>query len=228
MKGSLFDAEFADNPEPRLPLALILDRSASMTIDDGIGKLNSALAKFKSEVSADTLCALRIEVVRVAFNHEVDHDDFCSVEAFEPTDLSAIGGTKISIAINTALDLLERRKQAYREAGISYYRPFALLLTDGKFEHDTPQELAMVRQRLVSEEEGKHVAFFAFGIGDVHMETFSQITPPNRPPRHIGSVENIAGLFKWLSVSTMKAARSTPGDPVKLDELDSYLDYYDY
>ena len=228
MKGPLYNTEFADNPEPRCAVALIVDRSASMNIDDGIGKLTSALAQFKSAVSADTLCALRLELAVIPFNHEVGLSDFCSVEAFEPPELNASGGTRIPIAINTALDLIDRRKQAYREAGISYYRPVALLLTDGKFEHDTPQELAMVRQRLVSEEEGKHAAFFAFGIGDVDMETLSQITPPNRPPEHIGSVENIAGLFEWLSRSVERIVQADPGDRVKLGKVDEYLDKYDY
>ena len=227
MKGLLDVEQFVDNPEPRLPLALILDRSASMTNDNKIGKLNSALAKFKSDVSADTLCSRRIEIARVAFNHEVNYADFCPVEAFEPAELSASGGTRIAPAINTALDLLERRNQAYLEAGISYYRPIALLLTDGEFELNTTEELAMVKQRLVSAEESKHVAFFAFGIGDVHMETLSQITPPNRPPLHLEDREVLAVVSRWPLPSCgcpRIFSSSDSGDRLMLDSLDSYFD----
>ena len=35
-------------------------------------------------------------------------------------------------AINLALDKLEERKQIYQQAGISYFRPWVFLITDGE------------------------------------------------------------------------------------------------
>ena len=35
-------------------------------------------------------------------------------------------------AINVALDMIEQRKDNYRENGIAYYRPWAFLITDGE------------------------------------------------------------------------------------------------
>ena len=32
---------------------------------------------------------------------------------------------------NTALDMVEQRKNRYKEAGIAYYRPWVMMITDG-------------------------------------------------------------------------------------------------
>ena len=221
----LLSVQSADNPEPRSPASMILDTSGSMGTGGRIGTLNQTLSQFKDDISGDTLVSLRAEISLVTFNDRVDFVDFCPVDEFEPPVLRASGGTLISPAINTALDLLDRRKQAYREAGISYYRALAVLLTDGKA-HDPAEELAKVRQRLTFEEEGRHVAFFAIGIEEADVDELSQITPPNRPPLHIGSVENIAGLFKWLRNSMRRISGSTPGDRMELDPIEEYIDKY--
>lgn len=222
---SLVDSvQFADNPEPRCPVALIVDTSGSMG-GEGIQAVNNALDQFRNELSKDTLAMLRAEISVVAFNHTVNYYDFVPLQSFTPPKLRAYGGTKISLAISTALDLLDSRKQVYRENGISYFRPIALLLTDGRPEHDTPQEISAVQERLMIEEESRHIAFFSFGVDRADMAALSQIMPPNRPPRHIGTSLQIAGLFQWLSNSVAKISTSNPGDRIRLDSVDDYLDY---
>ena len=222
---SLVDSvQFADNPEPRCPVALMVDVSGSMG-GRPIEAVNNALEQFRNELWRDTLATLRAEIAVVAFNHNVRWDDFSSVESFTPKKFRASGGTRISLAINTALDLLDTRKQVYRENGISYFRPIALLLTDGRPEHDTPVEIANVRERLMIEEENRQVAFFSFGVDGADIDALSGIMPPNRPPRHIGGATQIAGLFQWLSNSVAKISTSNPGDRVRLDPVDAYLEY---
>ena len=229
MQNQLYAAEFADNPDSRCPVSVILDSSSSMSIGGRIEKLSMALAKLKAELSDDTMASQRVELSLVTFNHEVEYVDFRSVEAFEPPDLQASGGTMVCPAVNTALDLLAGHKQAYREAGMSYYRPLGVLLSGGRFENDTAEELAMVKQRLVSEEKSRGLAFFAFGFEDADTDALSRITPPNRPPRSIGDAGNMAGLFEWwVSGQCGCGTRmwsSDPGELLELDDLDSYLAY---
>src|SRR5262249_9178727 len=59
-------AEFADNPEPRCPCLLLLDPSGSMS-GQPIAQLNEGIAAFKSELTADTMAAKRVEVGIVSF-----------------------------------------------------------------------------------------------------------------------------------------------------------------
>ena len=225
MQNDIIDSvEFPDNPEPRVPVALIVDVSGSMA-GRPIGAVNDAIQLFKSEIEKDTLASLRAEVSLIAFNHTAQQYDFQSVGDFHPPTLKASGGTRMTSAINISLDLLEKRKQTYRDNGISYFRPIALLLTDGYPEHDSEEDIVSTQARLVSQEQGRHVAFFAFGVEGANMDMLARLTPPNRPPKHIGDALQIAGLFQWLSNSVAQISTSQPGERLSLPPVDDYLEY---
>jgi uncharacterized protein YegL len=71
MDENLLDqAEFADNPEPRCPVVLLLDTSGSMQ-GDPIKELNEGLRAFSDALSSDRLASLRVEVAVVTFGGKV-------------------------------------------------------------------------------------------------------------------------------------------------------------
>ena len=63
-------AEFADNPEPRCPVVLVLDTSGSMN-GTPILELNEGLRAFGTALKADRLASLRVEVAVVVFGGKV-------------------------------------------------------------------------------------------------------------------------------------------------------------
>src|SRR5574338_1495499 len=63
-------AEFADNPEPRCPVVLVMDTSGSMK-GTPILELNEGLRAFATALKADRLASLRVEVAVVAFGGKV-------------------------------------------------------------------------------------------------------------------------------------------------------------
>lgn len=223
MQDTLRKVKLVRNQEPRVPVLLIMDRSISMSEDSRIDILNEALAEYKVQVSAHNLASLRADTALVSFNHSAEYTYFSSVQDFSPPELFASGGTKISLAVHTALDLLEGRRREYAENGISSYPAFCILLTDGRAEHDSDEELAEVKERIVAAEAAREASFFAFAVGEADLTQLLQICPPHRPPRHIGQAENIAGVIKWVVDSTKKISGSTGGDPVTLDPVDRYL-----
>ena len=156
--------EFADNPEARCSIVLILDVSGSMA-GAKIDTLNQALVKFRDIIREDSVTALRADVAIIEFDHDVQVYDFTNGVDFEAPVLVPKGETIFSQPINLALDLIDARKKSYRDGGVAYYRSLAYFLTDG-LPHDTPADLDRTARRLAQVEENRGVAFFSFIISD--------------------------------------------------------------
>ena len=190
-------AEFADNPEARCSVVLILDVSESMQQGVKLDTVNRALVKFGDIIREDPVTALRADVAVIAFDEEAwAVQDFTNGTDFQPPLLATYdGGTNYSKAINLALDLIEARKRSYRDGGIAYYRSLAYFLTDGCWIHDDPADLALASQRLAAMEENRGVAFFSFIIGD----------ESGIPDSLVTDTEN---FFRLLGTDTRKAQKA--------------------
>ena len=122
--------EFAANPEPRCACLLLLDTSGSMQ-GASIDALNQGLQHFKQELISDKMATQRVEVGIITFGPVEVNSDFQTADVFIPPQLAVSGNTPMGAAIEQGLDMLEVRKATYKQAGISYYRPWVFLITDG-------------------------------------------------------------------------------------------------
>lgn len=202
-------SDFASNPEPRCPCILILDVSGSMS-GQPIAELNAGLSVFKDELAADSLAMKRVEVALVTFGPVRVEAPFQSAATFYPPTLSARGDTPMGEAIRQAIQLVDDRKQEYRANGISYYRPWIFLITDGGPTDEWKSAAAAVHDG----EAAKKFAFFAVGVKGANMETLAQIS--SRTPMSLDGLK-FRELFTWLSSSLQRVSQSTPGTEVKLD-----------
>jgi uncharacterized protein YegL len=205
--------EFAENPEPRCPCVLLLDTSGSMH-GPPIDALNEGLWVFKLEVCKDPLAARRVEVAVVAFDDRVRViQPFIGIEDFEPPVLTAQGLTHMGSAIDTALDLIQARKRQYKDHGITYYRPWIFMLTDGEPQGEPDEIVARAAQRVREDEAQKKVAFFAVGVEGANLERLRAIAA--RQPVRLKGL-NFRELFVWLSSSMQAVAQSKPDEQVPL------------
>lgn len=202
--------EFVENPENRCPVILLLDTSGSMS-GQPIQELNRGLAAFKEDVLKDAQASLSVEVAIVTFGPVRLTQDFVTIDHFTPPKLEADGVTPMGEAIEYALDLVEKRKQTYKDNGILYYRPWVFLITDGA-PTDYWQNAA---QRVREEEEQRRILFFTVAVQGADMYKLREIAPPGRPPVMLNGLD-FRALFVWLSTSMKRVSSGKVGEAVAL------------
>jgi len=201
--------DFASNPEPRCPCVLVLDVSGSMG-GRPLEELNAGLATFRDELSSDALAMKRVEVAVVTFGPVKVEMPFTTASSFYPPTLQSQGDTPTGAAISQALTLVEDRKRDYKSNGISYYRPWVFLITDGQPTDAWQSAAAAIREG----EASKKFAFFAIGVQGADTNTLRQISV--REPLSLQGLK-FRELFSWLSSSLRSVSSSTPGTEVPLE-----------
>lgn len=221
--------DLIENPSPRVPICLVLDCSPSMSGEKRLGsvieqtnprpidELNQGVQIFFNTVGEDVVTRYSAEVSVVAFSGSSEVIlDFDSLDRVDPPSLDlemGHGGTSIGKAVELAINLLDRRKAEYQEAGVDYFQPWIVLMTDGQPTDDTHVEAAKeVSNRVMA----KKLVIFPIGIGDgADMDVLTKFSP-KRPPLKLKGL-NFKQFFEWLSRSVVATSQSTPGESIPLD-----------
>ncbi len=210
--------EFTDNPEPRCACVLLLDTSGSMH-GPPIQALNEGIRAFKTELEGDSLASLRVETAIVSFDSSVQLvQDFATVDALATPELDARGATSTATAVNFAIDRVEERKQSYRDAGVPYYRPWIVLITDGA-STESRQEMDAASERVRQAEEAKQLAFFSVGVQGADMEELDRMGTRGALP-----LDGMAfrEFFVWLSGSMTRVSSSRVDDEIDLPDVSGW------
>ena len=152
---------------------------------------------------ADSLALKRVEISIVTFGPVHQHNKFQTADAFQPPQLVCTGDTPIGAAIVEALRIVEERKRDYQIAGVSYYRPWVFMITDGGPTDQWQEAAAQLKQAV----DAKKLAFFAVAVQGADMERLTQISP--RKPLALKGLM-FRELFGWLSNSLGAVSRSSP------------------
>ena len=203
-------AEFIDNPEPRCPVVLLLDRSYSMS-GAKIDALNEGLRQFAEELSADSLAMKRVEVAIVTFGPVETATDFTPAAEFQPPRLTADGNTPMGEAVMRAVDLVQHRKGQYRAAGVDFYRPWLFLITDGA----STDSISQARDRIAEGEKAKQFMFYSVGVEGADFRQLGDLSSVRTPLKLKGLA--FRELFAWLSNSLGAVSRSQTSDQVSLE-----------
>jgi uncharacterized protein YegL len=200
--------EFLENPENRCPVVLVLDTSASMQ-GTPIEALNEGLAEFKFDVEQDALASLRVEVSLVTFGSLVQKkQDFVTIDDFTPPVLTAAGKTPMGEALQLALDSLEERKDLYRTNGVSYYKPWVFLITDGAPTDGVLWQQAV--EKVHKQEKAQQLSFFAVGVEGADPDILNELMPEGRTPFFLKDLK-FKELFRWVSMSVKRVSMGKVG-----------------
>jgi uncharacterized protein YegL len=199
---------FADNPEPRCPCVLLLDTSGSMS-GMPIRQLNEGIRTFQQELLSDPLASKRVEIAVITFGPVKLESDFHTVAHFHPRELETTGDTPMGEAITMGIDIVSKRKQEYKDHGVSYYKPWIILITDGE-----PTDSWSNAARLIKEgEDKKAFAFFPIGVESANLDILRQLSV--RHPQKLKGLM-FREFFLWLSSSMKAVSSKNPGSNVNL------------
>lgn len=196
------------NPDRRCPVLLMLDTSGSM---DGakIDQLNRGFEQFKADVSRDLVALKRIEVAVVTFGPVRIAQHFVPVDQLSLPQFTAHGDTPMGQAVETGLKLLEDQKALYKQAGVPYFRPWAMLTSDGYPTDNISAACRAVRQA----EASKGLTFWGVGVDPADMAELAKFS--TRPPLLLSGLA-FPQMFQWLSASVRSISRSVPGQQVPI------------
>jgi uncharacterized protein YegL len=200
------------NPTARVPVCLVLDISGSMS-GEPIQELQGGVQMFFDAIRMDEIAQYAAEISIVTFGGSVRKAlDFMAIQRQDVPALIASGDTPMGQAINEALDLLERRKEDYKRAGVDYYQPWMVVMTDG----EPTDDIGGAANRIVGLVANKKLSIFPIAIGgNANLQKLSTLSP-GRPPLRLKGL-NFREFFIWLSRSVSSASQSTPGEKIELD-----------
>lgn len=244
MEHNFFDqAEFADNPEPRCPVVLVMDTSGSMQ-GSAIKELNEGLRAFGEALKNDRLASLRVEVAVVSFGGQVRALDVRGAETKEMIPYNAYALAKREPMKQVPFDALQafvtvdRFFPPFLEAsgdtpmGEAIQRALALLRERKEIYkqngldyfrpwifvitdgHPTDKGWEKVAEQIKQEEARKGVLFYAVGVEKADMQVLSRFSDVRTPLKLKGLA--FSELFQWLSKSLSVIAHSRPGEQAPL------------
>jgi len=115
-----------------------------------------------------------------------------------------------------ALDDLEARKKSYRDAGVPYYQPWLVLISDGAPDYGW-QDAA---QRAATLSAQRKLVSLPIGVQGADLDVLSQFS--SKPAVALDGLK-FRELFQWLSASMARVSASTSSDAsVQLPSMDSW------
>lgn len=200
--------EIANPQQPHCATMLLLDTSGSMD-GERIDQINEGLKLLVDELQRDDFASKRVDLAVISFGEGVElKHDFSSPVDFTPPTLTASGLTPMGAALLKGMDVLEGRKQEYKQYGTDYYRPWLFLFTDGAPTDMSPGDTMWneVVRRIHDGVAQKKFLFFAIGTQDADFNVLRKIAPPLPLDATYQNVIKIKEgkfreFFQWVSKS---------------------------
>jgi uncharacterized protein YegL len=219
--------DYGSNPNQRTPCVLVLDASGSMESlgANGVTRidaLNAGIQTLEAHLKSDDTAISRVQLAIVSVGGPTNDAeimmDWTDVSNFSAFPLRSGGSTPLGKGVKLALEMIENSKQNLRAAGISYTRPWLMVISDGE-PTDENSIWTTAATECKSLEASKKVEVFPIGVEGANLAMLGQLSI--KPPILLEGVR-FDELFVWLSSSLSAASRSRPGDTLQLPTTDPW------
>ena len=205
--------EMPKNYQQKCLCVLLLDRSGSMKKDEKIDRLNEAIRQFyeniifgKNGIEKSTKDRLYVEAIAFDQSPKRLHEAQLLYTDMEiPKVVCRDSTTDTARALDFAIKEIEEHKLWCAKTGQKYYRPWLLLITDGK-PTSSDEEMDRIAQKVKTYVAERKMCINAIGVGNkVSIQSLNKLSAGNGK---ILTGYNFSDFFRWLSESTESIFKS--------------------
>ena len=217
------EIDMANNPATRVPVVLCIDCSYSMLQNNRIGKLREGIVQFVNDLKRDPIAVDSAEICVICYGGKNSSIlcNFSTPDKIHIPEIAAAGSTPLTDALSLALDMLEIRKERYTDNGISFYRPWLLVIDDGdeSYMDKSAKEMAKL---LAEEKDSKHLNMMFITVGENDASLLLKLSPDGKV--HYLKDLKFKAFFNWLSRSVQKTSQSMSGEEVYYEPQETWAE----
>ena len=215
MLDKFSSSDFGSSTRRRLPICFALDTSGSM-MGIPIKQLNMGLQNFVASIKSNDDTRNSTDIAIITFGSKVDivmPFGKISKEKGLPEIKASTTLTPIGEGILTALELLNARKEGYKEMGIKYFQPWLVVITDGAPQGpNAMQNMELAIKSCNELESDDKLVVFNIGVGNgVDFDLLKRLSLKRDEPISINSTD-FTKLFEFLGSSSSSIVSSGMSD----------------
>lgn len=203
--------ELISDPTNKMAVCLCVDASMSMLKDQRMDAVNVGIRNFIKKCREDISSADSVDLCIITFGGSSSRiiQEFSSVSRITFKDITAGGGSPLASAVAHALQKVRSRMEDYRSSGITSYKPWIIIMSDGECDSAERALLQKVSKEVSEAVVCREINVKCINMGDGE-KTLSRFTPDGV----VGTIGNmeIDHFFNDLSRSVMKISTSVPGE----------------
>ena len=168
-QSNRFASEQPENMEPKLLVIFVIDNSTAMTIGR-MESINNFLNSFYNSIQQgdchpfEEVMIDRLELCIITYSDSVQTLRKASrigEHEVAPSIKRSTGNSNCIISvINEAIDIIEERKEWYKEMGQHYYRPYIYLFSADGLAESESEEFISLRNRVL--DDYRHKRYYIF------------------------------------------------------------------
>ena len=215
MLENFSSSDFGSSTKRRLPICFALDTSGSM-MGIPIKQLNMGLQNFVASIKSNDDTRSSTDIAIVTFGSKVDFVmpfGKISKDKGIPEIKASTTLTPIGEGVLTALELLNARKEGYKQMGIKYFQPWLVVITDGAPQGPNAVANMELAIKACNElERDDKLVVFNIGVGSgVDFDCLKRLSVKREEPISINSTD-FGKLFEFLGSSSSSIVSSGMND----------------